>query len=130
MRAVLKLESIGDNYFAYLRHKKKTGSVVPKMERLGEALGYNKKPTWVARLLGYDGLNFEREFVWGQKDYLNSNGTGSRGVYIYYPLIDGIYEINERKTWRRIKRWYAKVNGDKIMEISKDKAIQCLLKII
>ena len=129
MRAVLKLELIAEDYFIYQRDKKSKGAHSELMEHRGTQLGFDKKQVWVARLLSYDGyLNFEREFTKGQRDYTDANGTGSRGIFIYYPLTPGIYEVHSRPTWQRTRRYFCRVTGTQITEISKEEAIKCLPK--
>lgn len=131
MRAVLKMELIGEDFFMYEQDKRKKGTHSEHIERRGTRLGLDKKRPWVAKLLSYDGyLNFEREFVNGQRDFANANGTGSRGIFIYYPLQPGLYEVHERPTWRRTRRYFIRVEGIKIIEISKEEVIKCLPKTI
>lgn len=111
MRAVLKLELIGVDcgarYYGYM--------------------GFDKSKPWVARLLGMDDkFGFKREFVNGQRDYSNASGTGARGIYAYYPLKDGIYEVNERTSWKSVRRYFIRVQGTIITEISREEVLRCL----
>jgi hypothetical protein len=87
----------------------------------------DKSPAWVARLTGPDPLyGFIREFLRGQKDYSRANGTGSRGVYVYYPLRPGIYEVHKRLNWRKTRRYFIRVEGTEITEISREEVLACL----
>lgn len=109
MKAVLKLERFGDHgrYRAYM--------------------GRDKSQPWVARLLGLsDEWGFKREFIHGQTDYSNASGTGARGVYIYYPLDNGIYEVNRRTSWKNTKRYFIRVEDATITEITREEVLQCL----
>jgi len=123
MRAVLKLEIIGDNYYAYLAAKKRGEAKTSRSaERYGELLGRDKSRPWVARITGRDPkYGLAREFVKGQKDYSQANSVGSRGVYEYFALKDGsIYEVNARETWKRTRRYFIRVENTEITEISKE----------
>jgi hypothetical protein len=126
MRAVLKLEFIGENYFSY---KRKATQKSEAMERYGEFLGRDKSRPWVASISGFDEENRPvREFVRGQIDYSQASKNGSRGVFIYYPLKDGIYEVNDRQSWTTVQRYFVLVENGVITEIAKEAAIQCLAK--
>ena len=136
MRAVLKLEFIAENYFAYKRHGKREEEhwqitlktpISGGTERYGDYLGRDQSRPWVARLLGLSSVyQFEREFMRGQIDYSHANMVGSRGVYIYYPLKDGLYEVNARETWKRTRRYFLRVEGETMTEIEREEVIQCL----
>ncbi len=102
----VKLEAIGDDFYSYFRTS-------------------GHKP-WVARL-SLDGHGrFQREFVRCRKDYRKANAIGSRGVYCYYHLRDGIYEINSPESWSRCRRYFVKVSDGVLSEISRKEAIRCL----
>lgn len=128
MRAILKLEIIGDNYYAYKRALDSgEAQVVPQMEKYADMLGHDKKHPWVARVTGLDRkYGFKREFLRGQKDYSQANSIGSRGVYVYYPLKPGIYEVHERVTWRRTRRYFVRVKDAEITEISREEVMEWL----
>jgi hypothetical protein len=123
--AVLKLEFIGENYHAYKKH---APSQVERLEKYGECLGRNKSRPWVALLTGFDSdrVQFVREFMRGQIDYSGANTTCSRGVYLYYPLKPGLYEVNKRETWTRVERIFIRVEGMDITEIAREEALRCL----
>lgn len=56
---------------------------------------------WVAAVVGLDDrYGLERRFLRGRKDYLQANSIGSRGIYLWYTLEPGLYEINEQVSWR------------------------------
>jgi len=108
MRAVLKLE---------------------KFDNVGYArfMGRNKSNPWVARLRGLDEKwGFARKFMHGQTDYSQAKMTGSRGIFIYYALPDGIYEVNERVSWKHVKRYFIRVEGIEIVKISREEVLKCL----
>lgn len=114
MLAVLKLEYIGENYAAMFRS-------------VGQARLIGKP--WVARLTGLDPVSgYQREFVQGEIDYREANGIGSRGVYLYFVLDPGIYEVKERVSWKRSRRYFVRCNGRDIDEIDEEEAREWLSK--
>lgn len=118
MLAVLKVEHIGENYFTYRKQARERHE---RTERYGTYLGCNQSRAWCARLTGYDAQRrYIRAFVHGQIDYSQSNSTGSRGVYIYYALADGIYEVNERISWKHVRRYFIRVENTTITEITQE----------
>jgi hypothetical protein len=132
MLAVLKLEIIGDNYYAYKRDLASgKAREVPRMERYAEMMGRDKTRPWVARIIGLDAkYGFEREFQRGQKDYSRANSIGSRGVYEYFALSDGLYEIHERLTWKHTRRYFICVEDAESVEISREEVETCLKNAI
>lgn len=122
MRAVIKLEFIAENYHAY---KRSATNAHKGTERYGEYLGRDQSRPWVARITGRNGrFGFARTFMQGQIDYSQSNSTGSRGVYLYYALPDGIYEVNGRTSWRGVRRYFIMVEGAEYVEIEKKEVEQ------
>lgn len=133
MRYVLKLEAIGDNYAAALKHGDLTMTELTgrmRMRREIDALRFGQKHLrpWVAKLTGLDNkFGFMREFIKPQRDYSQANPVGNRGVFCYYPLKPGLYEVNERLTWKRTRRYFLRVNDDATaVEINRDEVEQCL----
>lgn len=128
MRYVLKLEAIGDNYSAYLRHYLKSDSKdFGRKELQAFSLGNKRFTPWVALIVGLDGyFGFKRDFVEGHRDYSGASSTGSRGIFIYYALKPGIYEINDRQTWKRVDRYFCRIENDEtLVRISKEEVIRC-----
>ena len=69
-------------------------------------LFYRRQP-WVARIDGFDSYyGYKRQFMPYVTDYSRCNSTGSRGVMHYYCLDDGIYEVSERISWKRTRRYF------------------------
>jgi|SRR5579884_2167758 len=120
--AVLKLEFIAENYYAYKRQ-----ASVPdeNTERYREFLGRNQSRPWVKRLIRKEG-QLEHEFMYAQIDYSQANGTGSRGVYLYYWLPSGVYEVNERCSWTRTRRYFCRVEYGQLQEITQEEVEQWL----
>jgi len=124
--AVIRLEHIADDCYAYRKYATR---VNPLYERNGKVYQFTQRGLrpWVARLTGLDAkYGFAREFVHGQRDYSQANSVGSRGVYEYIPLKDGVYEVNERLTWKRTRRYFIRVQDAQITEISRDEVVECL----
>lgn len=109
MRAVLKLEQFDNVGYA-------------------KYMGRDKSNCWVARLLGLsDKWGFKREFINGPTDWRAAKTTGSRGAYRYYALADGLYEVNERKSWKHVRRYFIRVQDETITEIDREEILQCLI---
>jgi hypothetical protein len=95
--------------------------------RFAGYMGRDKSNPWVARLLGLDDqYGFAREFVRGYTDYSKASGTGAHGIFIYYALEDGIYEVNKRLSWKHVKRYFIRVLDGTITEITREEVLQCL----
>ena len=121
MKAVIALEIIADNYYAYLQAKKRGEAIESRSaEKYGELLGRDKARPWVARITGLCATyGLKREFIRGQKDYSRANSIGSRGIYEYFALDSGIYEVHERTTWKKTRRYFIRVENAQIEEIDK-----------
>ncbi len=126
MRAVLKLELIGDNYRWAARHAD-LRRVHLKQYINVLRYGQRRHKPWVAHLSISDG-EIKRDFVESALDYSEANSHGSRGIYEYYALSDGIYEVNEATGLGRSRRYFIRVSDMTITEIGQDQdeAIQCL----
>ncbi len=122
--AVLKLEFIAENYYNY---KKQATIVHEPTERYKEYLGRNQSRPWVKRL-SKQGDRIEQEYMCGQIDYSQANRTGSRGVYLYFYLPKGIYEVNERCSWTRVRRYFCLVEDGRSKEITEKEALAWLEK--
>lgn len=119
MRYVLKLEAIGDNQTAYLRKylKQERPNQFGRREIQAFKFGNKNLTPWVALITGLTKRGFfEREFAEGQRDYSQANSVGSRGIFIYYALKPGIYEINDRLTWKQARRYFLHVITDEFTE--------------
>ena len=102
MKALLKLEAINDN--------------IVKMSRqplIKAACGSIPKRQWVARITGLDDkYKFNREFIQPQRDYSRANSAGSRGIYEYFFLSPGVYEVSEPLSWKRTDRYFVRATSD------------------
>jgi hypothetical protein len=121
VKAALKLELIGENYFAYQRTARWRDA---ETERYGRMLGLDQSPVWVARIVGIepDG-NWQRIFLHGQKDYTHANRNGSRGVFCYYALDDGTYEVHERTNWKKTRRYFLVVEEGAYREADREEVL-------
>lgn len=96
-------------------------------EHYASYMGRDKSNPWVAKILGLDDqFGFAREFMRGYTDYSKASGTGARGIYIHYALKNGIYEVNERVSWKHVKRYFIRVQGTRITEISREDVLASL----
>jgi len=125
MRAVLRLELIGDNLYTYRQFIQERNE---RYERdILKGMAHPRLKPWVARILGPDPkYGLKREFIYGQRDYTFANSVGSRGIYEYFALTPGVYEVNERLTWKKARRYFIRVEGTEISEINKDEVLECL----
>lgn len=113
MKAILKLEAIGDDMHATFDLFR--GIANDAMPRLGDVtFGAAPGRPWVAEILGPGpAYTHARRFVRAKKDYSKANSKGSRGVYLWYVLESGhVYEVNERKTWSTTERYFVRVADD------------------
>lgn len=128
MRAVLELEFIGADHFAYRRFGER---VNPVYERRKWQMTKQGMRPWVARITGHDAhYSYAREFLQPVYDYSRATTTGARGIYLMYALCPGLYEINERISWQRHRRWFACVEGTEITEITQEELETCLNAIL
>ena len=76
-------------------------------------IGDYHKP-WVARITGITGRgSYKRDFLKPLTDYGLANSVGSRGIFRYYYLDDGVYEVSERVDWKRVEHYFiAAHNGE------------------
>lgn len=123
MLYTLKLEAIGDGIAYDRRMHRRHGVPWRPRSRLEAAVGI----PWVARITGLsDRHGFQREFIQGRRDYLDANGTGNRGVWIYYLLEDGLYEVNELTSWQDSRRYCLRVANGQAETLTLREAVQCL----
>ena len=122
--ATLKLELIGDDSDQRLRVMHAEVASVGNDEWT-EALRPPPNNTWVAEITGRDArYGYARRFLGGPKDYSESNGIGSRGVYRYFELESGkLYEVKERVSWSRSRRYWCTVNdAGQVVELTDEEA--------
>jgi hypothetical protein len=131
VKAVLELEVIGDDMFIFQAFRRR-GQTVRHLSLKQEIdlikYGDHHLKPWVARITGLDEkFGFKREFLrYDQKDYSRANSVGSRGVYQYYVLSDGLYEVNRRTGWRSLHRYFMRVDGERMTELGREEVIACL----
>lgn len=131
MKTVVRLEAIADNLYEYerLRRAGRVTRSLPWRTQL-DVIRFARRDLrpWLARVRSIDAAGrVDREFVRYQtKDYSQANSQGSRGVYLYYTLSDGLYEVNERTSWTRARRYFLRVENGKSSEISREEAVRCL----
>lgn len=74
---------------------------------------------WVAKV-SLSGRKIERSFVKPLVDYADANSKFSRGVYKYYFLDNGDYEISSPQSWKCTDRYFLRVKDGKAWGIDKD----------
>lgn len=106
MKAVLEIELIREDEYQFNRHLR----------------------PWVSRVTGLDEQGrFLREFVQvARKDYSKSNNKGSRGIYAYYVLGSGIYEVKQVRNWNSEQRYFIAVDEERIETITYKEVMQRL----
>lgn len=112
MRAALRVEAIGHNSYQELKLMcAQTNSMFDKGASRA-MFGAMPANWWCAKILGRDAKwGWQREFVKGYADYSESNGKGSRGVYIIYTLDAGcVYEVKSPVAWGNTERYFCRVN--------------------
>jgi len=83
----------------------------------------------VARLRGLvPHWGFQREFVRGVYDYTYARGKyGGRGIYIYFALAPGFYEVYRPISWRSDQRFFICVADDgEWHKIKREEVERCL----
>ena len=117
--AILRLESIGDNYRAVARG---FDSAIRRMRSIPHAHRLrviDMASPWVARIVGRDKrYKLARQFLRGLRDYREANKSGSRGVHLYYILPHGIYEVHELLSWQKERTYFVRSHGGKLTEIT------------
>lgn len=84
---------------------------------------------WVAKL-SMGKYNLKREFLKSMIDYSKSNSVGSRGVYLYFILSPGFYEVKERISWKNSRRYFLCVeDSDHQREVEKWEVEVCLKNV-
>ncbi len=128
LRAVLRIELIADDFF-YQQKRGMFDEEFDKWLRYAKRLGPDKRPSWAARINGItDRGTFTRTFCEGYRDYTQANATGSRGIFVYYPLGDGVYEVHARVTMSEVDHYFLRVESGEMTRISRQEVIAWLEK--
>ena len=93
------------------------------VEATDNFLGKPLPRPWVARITGTDErYGLARQFQRALKDHNDSDAAGSRGVYAYYFVGPGIYEVKEQVSWQRWERYFLHVDqaGEKTVITKED----------
>lgn len=99
------------------------------MRCLWKAEIINGRPLpWAARITGPDDRwGFKREFVHGIRDYTFGQEHHTRGVYLYFFLDPGLYEVYRPTSWKHEERYFIKVDDlGKLSRISREEITECL----
>lgn len=124
MKTVIRLEQIGDDF--YWQQKTKNLDWATEFKQLKKYGDYRVR-AWVAKITS---VGFDKVFIRGNSDYSECNRDGSRGIFTYYVLENGLYEINERVSYKKTDRYLLLVDGENRMRVTKQEAEQWLIKNI
>lgn len=84
----------------------------------------NEKP-WVARIVGTcDRYGLDREFVRPHRDYRDASISLRSGLYHWYFLDDGYYEIRAVLSCTRRRRYFARVVNGLITEVEREEVVE------
>jgi hypothetical protein len=122
----LSLEAIGDDQVARLQgYAQMLQTIAPAQ---AGAFRAPRRQPWVAHLTGLcSRYGLRRVFLRGQKDYTKANSVGSRGVYCFYTLEEGLlYEVHALLSWQRAERYYCQIRLDQPFRLTYDEVVQCL----
>ena len=101
-----------------------------KAELINGAAWASRPRPWVARLICLDPRwTFRREFVNGIPDYTVARKSGGRGIWLYFALAPGFYEVYRPVSWneRRDERFFIRVDEQgEITTMDKQEVIECL----
>lgn len=122
-----RLEAVGDDAWRQQRAARRAGrEYVPTSVR-----DLRPDRPWVAHLTGIDPrYEFVRAFLTGDVDYRDANKRGDRGVYLYFRLPPGLYEVYERLDHYKSRRYFARVADLALTEIPKTEVLECLCRPI
>jgi len=129
MRAVIRLEIIGEPYH-WLRRNRANAPikrVLPMREEIN-IIRYGQKRfyPWVARITGIDQRGLTREFVESVRDWGSARSKGMRGIYEYFALLPGVYEVNECIKLGQARRYFIRVEDTEYTEIPREEVNQWL----
>lgn len=134
-RAVLRLEYISENLYAYQHARTWLGIAEnAAVERYRAYLGRDSGKPGVWQITGFGlapdddalGIPFQMRPVSGQIDYSQANSVGSRGVYLYYALTPGAYLVHERTSWRHTRTYYLLVEDEMKREVTREEVVAWL----
>jgi hypothetical protein len=121
MTFTLSLEAIADNVADHVvqikRGRAPNRGLPPRLQHL---LYVPTRQPWVAEVSRDEASGkVRRVFLRGQKDFSRANSVGSRGVYLYFHLHEGVtYEVRELTSWTRERRYFCRVENGRIAEIA------------
>ena len=94
----------------------------------GSAFRGGRPIPWVARLLGLDERwGFAREFVQGIRDYTLGQEHHTRGVYLYFFLAPGLYEVYRPTSWKHEERYFVRVDErGELHTVDHEEITECL----
>ena len=129
MKAILKIECVGDDSVAHVKLARSITKDLLGGRTASAVFGTAPARYFVAEITGTDEkFGYKRIFLPCNKDYRNSNSTGSRGVVAHYLIDSGkIYDVKSPDSWRSSERYFCTVDecGD-IVKLTKEEVDTCL----
>lgn len=90
---------------------------------LQSVLGHDVGQPWVARIVGpHPRYKLLREFVRGQRDFIEAYGTG-RGIKMNFYIKPGIYEVREPLSRTKERRFFIRAREGRWAEIERGEAL-------
>lgn len=84
---------------------------------------YSTVREWVAEI----GIGFSRSFLKGRYDCTDVNESGTRGIYVHFPLDEGkIYEVCAPLEWGKADRYFCTVRNGNLIRLTREEANKCL----
>lgn len=95
-------------------------------------MGWNKTGPSVSKVTSFnrDRGDFNRAAIHGYTDYAQANSTGSRGVYKFYFVEDGLYEIKARVSWKKVEHYFLLVENGQQTRLTFLEAVEWLKKVL
>lgn len=112
MKCLLRFECIGDG-----------APLSPTLQKIG----FRGPSRYFVHRLTLTGGRLVEESLKHFKDFTQSNGSGTRGVYAEYILSDGeCYHVKQPVTWKRADHFYCTVRNGELVRLTRDEVMKCL----
>lgn len=120
-----RLEAIGDDAWRKRQDARRRG-VQYRPSRVRDVVPHRP---WVAAITGRcPQYGFVREFMTPTADYRDADKYGTHGVWLYYMLPTGLYEVKELISHYKERRYFARVHDLEMTEITREEVIEWLEK--
>lgn len=123
MYSVVRLEVIAPSTRSDLRMILR-GVDLRLLPGLQSILGHDVGQPWVARIVGpHPRYKLLREFVRGQRDFIDAYGTG-RGIKMNFYIKPGVYEVREPLNRTKERRYFIRASDGRWTEIPREEALR------